>query len=431
MRRIGFLVLALAFGINVLILLVLILHKEPAIPQGKLADGTVLRIEKLTYGTNHVFAKGSSITAKLRQALPGPLRGMFGSPKTASTATEKPELVVWFRQVNPSTQETVSSTVNQLQVTDSHGCVFSVGKRGTSGNYPDFSMNLARLPVFPRRQETFLFSAAGSQDSNPVQILLSNPFRLDPRTWSPEPFPIHRQAGEVEFVCTEVQGRFFPAGAYFEPHFQVLENGQDRTDWYKSEVTYLDETGNRGQKLCPYEPAWKLEVNFFKNYKAPFPESKIARLNDINVPAPGQVVQKNVTCSISNVNIRLIALCGPGDFKFSNEVCVAAAPWQEAWTETSGSSSSYNGNQRLVELEFRKKKFSLILDMKGLTRSHEMLIRARDQTGKFHPASFNLSSEDIYRYELDLPQGLQKVDLEFIPQKPARVEFIVKPPGKK
>ncbi|MDB6032751.1 MAG: hypothetical protein JWM16_3089 [Verrucomicrobiales bacterium] len=422
--------LALAFGFNVLILLVLILHKEPAIPQGKLADGTVLRIEKLTYGTNHVFAKGSPITAKLRQALPGPLRGMFGSPKTASTSTEKPELVIWFAQVNPSTQETVSSTVNQLQVTDLHGCVFPAGNRGTSGNYPNFSMNYARVPVFPRRQETFLFSASGSPGGNPVQISLPNPFRADPHTWTPEPFPIHRQVGEFEFVCTEVQGRFFPAGAYFEPHFQVFQNGQDRTEWYKHEVIYADETGNRGPKLCPYEPAWKVEVNFFKNYQATFPESSIARMSDARVPTPGQVVQRDVTCSIGNINIRFLALCGPGDYKFSNEVCVAAASWQETWTETSGSSSSYNGNQRLVELEFRKKKFSLILDMKGLTRNQEMLIRARDQTGKFHPASFNLSSEDIYRYELDLPQGLQKVDLEFIPQKPAHVEFIVKPPGK-
>jgi hypothetical protein len=429
MRRIGFLVLALAFGFNVLILLVLILHKEPVVPEGRLANGTVLRIEKLTYGTNHVFTKGSSVTGKLRKILPGPLEKLLGSANTASTITEKPELLVWYQQVDPTTKAPIASTVQQLQVVDTHGCIFPIYNTGTTGSDPN--LHYVQVPVFPRRQEAFLLEAPATLGGAPLQISVPNPFRIEPHAWKPEPFPIHRKAGELEFVCTDVQGKFFPNGAYFEPHFEVFDKGQDRTDRYRPEVTYVDETGNRGQRLCRYEAAWKLEVNFYKRYTAPFAESEIARINEVSVPDSGQVIQKDAACSMGNMKIALVALCGPGDYKFSNQVCVAAAPWEGGWNESSGSSSSYNGNQRLVEIEFRKKKVSLILDVKNLDRYQELLIRARDKQGRFYPANFNLSSESLYRYEMDFPPGLGKVDLEFIPQKPIQVDFMVKPPQPK
>src|SRR5689334_20984897 len=60
----------------------------------RLADGRVVTIRQLTYGTNHEFLTGSALAKLIAPALPASVRGRTGV-QTLTQKTEAPTVVVW------------------------------------------------------------------------------------------------------------------------------------------------------------------------------------------------------------------------------------------------------------------------------------------------------------------------------------------------
>jgi hypothetical protein len=73
----------------------------------------------------------------------------------------------------------------------------------------------------------------------------------------------------------------------------------------------------------------------------------------------------------------------------------------------------------------------LLLEIAGLKRSKDMLIRLRDDQGRVVAADFRGSADKQYRYQVKMPKGAQKIDFEAIPQNPSKIEYIVEPPRPK
>jgi len=127
----------------------------------------------------------------------------------------------------------------------------------------------------------------------------------------------------------------------------------------------------------------------------------------------------------------LIALCGAGQFSFSNGVCVASnLPVSKSGGETFSSSYSSGPNAR-VELRFTRNEPSLVVEIDSIKRSDDLLIRFRDSRGDTFPAEFRGSADKTYHYNVKVPKGFDTsapLDLEVIPQNPVRMEFVVEPP---
>jgi hypothetical protein len=131
---------------------------------------------------------------------------------------------------------------------------------------------------------------------------------------------------------------------------------------------------------------------------------------------------------MAGIFLELIALCGPGEFSFSNRVCVSSAEWATHWQGESSSVSSSNGR---ADISFRQKEPTLLLKIDGLKRSQDLLLRLRDEQGRTVAADFRGRGDQYYRYQVKVPKGAGKVDLEAILQKPPRIEYIVEPPRPK
>jgi hypothetical protein len=282
----------------------------------------------------------------------------------------------------------------------------------------------AYATVFPRRQKSFTLRAKFMNHPE-VDFKIANRFQsTSVQELVSEPLPAARTVGSTNYVLSRLKVHSYNGGHSFEPRLKIAVDGEDRTDWFRPQFNYVDATGNRAYSLCAFEPALKIEADIYHSYKAPFDEDQIARMSNLEIPESGEFTPLAQRMDIGDVSLRFIALCGPGRFTFSNDVCVASSPAEQS-TGGSFSSSSSSGPPRRVELSFQRKHPTLIVEIDGLNRSEELLVRGRNETNKLFRVDFNGSADRTYLYEVTTPTNSVRFDLEFIPQKALRLEYTV------
>ena len=391
------------------------------------ADGVIVAIEGMSYGTNHVFQHGSKLLARIQKHVPNAIQKWIGSPLQVTEHTSEPKLIIWYSLFDPATASYVNPNQDHFEIADEHGCVFEIHNYGGGGSTPTFSVHKAYVDVVPRRQKTFTFHPKFA-NTPALEFTLPNPFYSPVKQeWNTEPLPALRTFGKTNFTLTNVKGYFHKSGNSFESKFNILCDGSDRTDWFSPSVKYIDATGNSGQSLCPYEPAWKVHVDFYHSYRAPFPEEAIWCISTVEAPDSGKVVPIIAETRIGKAHIRPLALCGPGDYRFSNGVNIAATPWQPSWAGEMLSISS-SGTGTLTEFQFRKKQCTLLMQIEDLDAFEELLVRAKDETGHFFGAAFRGGGGHMYQYELELSTNCHRISLQFIQQEPFRAEYVIAPP---
>ena len=112
-------------------------------------------------------------------------------------------------------------------------------------------------------------------------------------------------------------------------------------------------------------------------------------------------------------------------------MCVASNEWASKWAGESHSSSHSSGPPEQVNITFRRKEPTVLLYLDDIGRTDDLLVRFRDAQGGTFAANFRGSGSKTYYYEIKPPKGFdasQRVDLELIPQKAVRMEYIVEPP---
>src|SRR5207245_8150938 len=135
------------------------------------------------------------------------------------------------------------------------------------------------------------------------------------------------------------------------PKFMVRKNGKSTQDWEPVQTELLDSTGNNPSRwpfkspfLCPFEPAWKLRVQFCGSETTPLASNDCWATARLVLPAPGSFSAVSVTQQLQNVTLRLIGLAGPGHTTYSNGVPVAAETLRELekldYSETSRGAGS-------------------------------------------------------------------------------------------
>ena len=423
-------VLFLLIGIAVAVAISFLISQKrsPGLATQTLSDGTQVIIQAITFGTNHVFTHGSPFLARLKNHVPPRFHKWLGTQHTTRSTMPEPTAIIWFSGFNATTQQYTYLNPDGFRIIDDHGCVLQINQYGGGMADPSFTLQHACANTFPFRQKHFTFRARFAGQP-PVEFKVPNPaYPAKITEWTPEPLPATRTLGATNFTLTRIRGRFHTDGSWFEPRLQIDIAGEDRTKWFKPQFKYRDATGNFAYSLCPYEPAWKVECEVYHSYDAPFLENEILRIPDLAVPKPGEVIPLSQFKTLGNVSLQFVALCGPGEYKFSNGVCIAAAPYDKTMSGETYSSSSSSGPPRRVELSFRRKDSSLVVDINGLDDSSDLLLRGRDDSGKLFRVSFNGSADRTYRYGLEAPTNTTRFALELIPQQPIRLAYTVSPP---
>src|SRR5437870_927604 len=91
-----------------------------------LADGRILQIEGITYGTKHRIGKSSMFFDRLSPWLPAKIR-QWSQPKAAESKFElqHPALVVWVNAIDPNTGTNVDCQMIRTEFVDKHEDLFA------------------------------------------------------------------------------------------------------------------------------------------------------------------------------------------------------------------------------------------------------------------------------------------------------------------
>ncbi len=275
---------------------------------GRLLDGTRVRLEQATYGTNHVSPV--SLLAPWVRRLPAKWRDKlgwrWGSGRTFSSST--PMYTFWIKQSrNPENELRVV-----YAIVDEHGLESPMIFNGPFDNYLPQGFGSKTMgveigtSVFPRKSASFflrLYQSDGKGNRPRVaEFRVRNVAPQTASTWTARPLPLTERTNQFAFVLTKatvggpapgpLKGRYANCvGEWCEFRFRVTEDDRPAEGWRILEIWISEESGNQvrisgedvgsfngqfyrqegDEIVCVHrwefwadQPAWKVRVHFLK-----------------------------------------------------------------------------------------------------------------------------------------------------------------------
>ena len=405
-------------------LVIAIVKHRPTRHSVSLPDGTVIRLEAVTYGKVHKFSTAKPWQNWLRQHAPFARRFLpTGNGITSSTTTQNDALVFWVSHFDPRTGVHTNDW-NGVDIQDRHGCRFRVQGWGTSYD-GKMSVSHFTAEAFPRREAKFSIYVR-TDGAHEAQFEIENPARGPFPEWAVEELPATRNDAGLLITLNRLRLRGSTT-PYVSTEFTVRQNGEPTKDWDDKRVQLFDATGNMGWNfLCTNEPAWKVSARFYRVAGAQFAEEEVWRLPKMRMPTNGEGITVNQSMTLNGVQLKLLAFAGAGSFKTSNGVFLSASPslTGNSWSMSSG----VDKGVPYVYADVANQTPFLLMQVTGLPSDNRLLIRMKDANGKAISADDHGTSNDIHMYAFPKAAMPEEVTLEFMINMPRRAEFIVKPP---
>lgn len=294
MKRAFIILLVLAALLGVAMFLWLAAQPSSAPVSGPivLPDGSWMRIEAVTYGTNHLVGPP---LAHVANRMPPSVRGLMArtigrrAVMRFSHTTPSPTLVLWLnRGIMAAPFPTNTGYLD---------CVLSAPDGTVSGDAVRYAarypLETQEFTVFPRREREIVLSIYYHDATGAVfkrgAVTFENPVHLRHPVWRPEPLPSTKRAGDVEVTLQKIRTGL---DGHLDRSQTFTTNRMDGTNvtvcllrlrpsantneiWRVTSVETSDPTGNRvaskslrqdnntgyvmfSPALWASEPAWRL-----------------------------------------------------------------------------------------------------------------------------------------------------------------------------
>jgi hypothetical protein len=398
-------------------------RKRPPPPQiARLSDGTLLRLETATYGKRHQF--------ELRA--PG-LKGLLGAHYVAIDTEPRDSLVVWFSQPGSEFATGWRSVSDAAAAVDEHGCRYDILQAGAGqssgsgmiGQWQSPQIHRWTLETFPRRRRIVALRFYDRNRDKPVaEFTVPNPTPGPHPTWTAEPYPITKRDGDLAFTLVRLHPDPRPdvrlrLGA--RASFSITQNGRPTTEWEPVEMTVSDATGNvvtdrigRSSQpnplqrtddlgflgLCPYEPAWRLHVEFSRTAHSRVAPAQCWTVHGVPVPKPNTITRTTATATRDGATLQLLGIAGAGTVSWSKD-------------------SSGSAQQPYVRLRVSSRD------------ARRPTLRAADEKGRqiivAQTSYAGSPNEQVCQYYLQIPPGAKNLDLTFAVHKSRFAEFVARP----
>jgi hypothetical protein len=314
-RKIVFGLAVLAFLLLLLASVLFLTEYRKGHPSLRLKDGTLVELEAITYGTNHVVWHGTLFQRLLRW-LPTdrvPKRFLNGLiPRTFNTPTNAN--VVWLHLSGPDCEF-------KAGITDTNGFgAFQSGleNAGISPQDRGSSLRPIVLKDWPRPapEIAITFFEQLEREEKPIgRLSIKNPSRHLVSPFTAEPVPAKRKNGDLDVALFSLE--VLPKGEAFDTRvgrywacrarFQIFEEGATNRDWVVHSMSLADSGGNRRRATGVREwngeffemfsdplwldnPVWKVEADLVRaaNFR---PEETVTFTG---VPPPSSNMQEAI-----------------------------------------------------------------------------------------------------------------------------------------
>ena len=243
-------------------------NSGPSVPVGqlfKLPDGSVVRLEGMTYGTIH--APEATPWQRMLARLPAKLTRMLRLNNPAVHKSSTPELIVWFSGGNNSSFEVAVADTERRSAVKTQITSYISPRPGVQFRGSTFK-------AFPRRgRELLMFVSAWGKNGRESlgEWRCPNPALSSARPWTAPPLPISATNGELTFTLTNFftgaetssgkPARRADEGAAWLA-YEVAERGRPTTEFKFLAARMQDATGNDTSQSSWSDDASKGTVGF-------------------------------------------------------------------------------------------------------------------------------------------------------------------------
>lgn len=402
-----------------------------------LPDGSWVRLEAVTYGTNHLVGPP---LAHLAERMPQSIRSLMvriiGRPAAMrfSATTSSPKLVLWLNRGIMATPFPASTGYLECVLSDLSGAT-SGDKIPYEARYP---LEVKEFAVFPRRAPEITLSIYYHDPTGAVfkrgSVAFANPLYRRYPEWKPEPLPATKRAGDVAVTLEKISTGHGencevkrPGGGGQEIsfgtnrldggnttvcvlHLRPLANSNEV--WRVTQVITSDATGNQigsvklggdcEQGFITFSPAlwpgeaWKLNLEILRTEG--FTSGELFTFRDVPLGALNTTNRLGWTTNCNGVTVTL---------EYFLRRPPPADPNNWSFSEVS----------------------QVRLAMPGLTNDlHLNLLSARIRTGPVpNINSWGGTGTNRSFYFREIPTNATTADFTFAVQRSRRVEFLVQP----
>lgn len=440
-RWIALLALVLAVGV-VAVLLSPVPPSEIALQ--RLPGGRWIRIRHVTLPRNGEHSVAATPGWKGRVAeipLPAPLRRTLGlHPGGATFIGFTNAIALWWSSgtegvppASPNGTPFSQSNVRWRIVADD-GWIFPGQSLARSTDPQGFPLEVTFFANYPRRQPHFQVEMFDRSSDVPLaRFTVPNPAPVTPASWTPEPLPAARTNGPlvvrlegVDWVNAVADDLAPGLTLRFKPRFKLLPLHPSSPGWESTSVSLHDPTGNTGNRLDPFEPAWQVRITAFPKPDTAVATDKVAKgpATGLRVPTGTAWTSLDSVLTLDGRSHAVLGIAAPGTHTFSNAVHVASSA-----PPTSGQRRSVTSNGRHTTTQLGQ-NHPVLVGYRWPTppEGNRLVVRIRDANGIQTGLLPSFESGNLTCF--DLPVTLSgPFDLELVLQKSETFEFMVHPPS--
>ncbi len=273
----------------------------------RLPDGSILKIEGVTWGQNHAIVYDYSPSEPWRfwdhRKLP-----------IIDFRNPPPVLRIWMSHRNGRSGRSLdfdwwgsSTVINSLgvEISDSNpqhrqigrsGIKESAGRRPFRANHRDGDAWVvsSSFPAFRTDNGRFPLRVKNTSGEVVATFELTHPSPPPVKNWQAEELPATKSDGDLTVTLHRLQREFYshPDGRklktwYFSPETTVTENGLPTNDWYFG-MSLDNPFGNNfsmlGTTVSAGEPAWRVHLSGYRRENTEFPAAETWTLADVPLP---------------------------------------------------------------------------------------------------------------------------------------------------
>lgn len=347
--------------------------------------------------------------------------------------TSQPGHTFLFRTVDDRGKYTnPNQTTMGFEFTESTGYVF---KRYGFVDFPHWGVYALTRSCLPRRDKELTIRIEPDWNAKPfVEMKIPNPaYQEQIVEWTPEPLPATRVRGAL---TARIHGMTYVPSNFGEGFFSFDIRGESTSaEWsgcYFS-ATLEDATGNRGNDLSPFEPAWKVHARAYRGGAAEFPADLVSPRVKVTIPAPGTIVELGQVLEAGGLKILIRSVSGVGVITeqlgtFSAKSLPAPKPDEPPLQRARLSADHINGKPLMTVTTPRPLVW---IEPLGISNEVHTVVRQFEADGQVKacdPNFMQTGERHIILAELNVPTGATETEIQVAINRPEPFEFVVAPP---
>lgn len=340
----------LGMGLAAVLGIAALMRREAAAhPEATLPDGTVVVVEGITFGPRHEQRFEPGFWTGLKLGLPAPWHRFTGPPLRPQRAetgeTDDRAGGLWLSRWDPVAGKFLDLDFDcRVQTMTGGGLVFDVGG-GTKFGQGERGGRFVSGLVLDGRADTIRLRF--SRGDWKAEVAMPNPRRGERfDAWEAAPLPRTNLVRGFQMVLHGLRNHAAEKEPLWMPQFEILQDGRDAGEWFSTQWTFLDPTGNQGIRGLPEsEPTWKVRLRAWPTSRFPFSLEQRFGLGRIQLPGPGEFLVLPPGPDWTNAGLHAVVIAGPGSFRFADGRSLMARPLDGTRDGTLGGDSTTLGGQ--------------------------------------------------------------------------------------